>query len=127
MIGPDVRQHLVDQFALLRHPRRETALARHLGSSWLPRLVGTTTPSVDADLAENLRSCTRAPDPAFGRFTVTVDGRPVEHELPGRRGRLLVAVLADHRRSSVDRTILIERLWAPSAPGPGAAATFAAL
>jgi DNA-binding SARP family transcriptional activator len=62
-----------------------------------------------------------------GRFAVSVGGRPVEHELPGRRGRLLVAALALSRRSAMDRQILIDMLWRPSVPGRGAAATFAAL
>jgi DNA-binding SARP family transcriptional activator len=62
-----------------------------------------------------------------GRFVVAVDGQPVQRQLPGRRGRLLVAVLADARRTAVDRSELIERLWRPAAPGPGAPATFMAL
>ncbi|MHA6628418.1 AfsR/SARP family transcriptional regulator [Pseudonocardia sichuanensis] len=62
-----------------------------------------------------------------GRFAVVVDGRPVEQELPGRRARVLVALLADPRRPVVDRATLLELLWHPAVPGPGAAATFAAL
>ncbi|MGD9988122.1 AfsR/SARP family transcriptional regulator [Pseudonocardia sp.] len=62
-----------------------------------------------------------------GRFALSVDGRPVEQALPGRRGRLLIALLADSRHSPVDRSTVVERLWEPVAPGSGAAATFAAL
>ena len=36
-------------------------------------------------------------------------------------------MLADERRSAVDRRDLIERLWHPAAAGPGAPATFMAL
>lgn len=62
-----------------------------------------------------------------GRFAVVVDGRPVEQELPGRRARTLVALLADPRHAVVDRATLLAVLWHPAVPGPGAAATFAAL
>jgi hypothetical protein len=62
-----------------------------------------------------------------GRFAVVVDGRSVEHLLPGRRARLLVAVLATSDRWAVDRSTLIELLWSPSHPGDGASATFSAL
>jgi SARP family transcriptional regulator, regulator of embCAB operon len=62
-----------------------------------------------------------------GRFAVSLHGRPVEHLLPGRRARLLVAVLALSSRSAVDRSTLIDVLWRPATPGDGAAATFSAL
>lgn len=62
-----------------------------------------------------------------GRFAVRVDGRSAERDLPGRRGRLLVAYLAAHRRSAVDRETLIDVLWHPADPGRGAAAGFTAL
>jgi SARP family transcriptional regulator, regulator of embCAB operon len=61
-----------------------------------------------------------------GRFALAVEGRPVEHLLPGRRARLLVAVLALSRRA-VERSALIDVLWSPSRPGDGAASTFSAL
>ncbi|WP_147254579.1 AfsR/SARP family transcriptional regulator [Pseudonocardia hierapolitana] len=51
----------------------------------------------------------------------------VERSLPGRRGRLLVAYLAAHRLSAVDRAALLEVLWHPADPGGGAGAGFAAL
>ncbi|WP_219414494.1 AfsR/SARP family transcriptional regulator [Pseudonocardia nigra] len=59
-----------------------------------------------------------------GRFAVQVDGRAVERDLPGRRGRLLVAYLAAHRLSAVDRATLIALLWHPADPGQGASAGF---
>jgi DNA-binding SARP family transcriptional activator len=62
-----------------------------------------------------------------GRFTVEIDGQFVDGRLPGRRGRLLVAYLASHSRSAVERSTVIDMLWEPDGPGPGAAATFAAL
>ncbi|GJF04326.1 AfsR/SARP family transcriptional regulator [Pseudonocardia sp. D17] len=62
-----------------------------------------------------------------GRFALAVDGRSVEQALPGRRGRLLVALLADARHGPVDRRTVVERLWAPAAPPDGAYATFTAL
>ena len=62
-----------------------------------------------------------------GRFAVAVEGRTVEHLLPGRRARLLVAVLASATRCAVERSALIDVLWRPACPGVGAATTFAAL
>ncbi|MCD2193806.1 bacterial transcriptional activator domain-containing protein [Actinomycetospora endophytica] len=62
-----------------------------------------------------------------GRFAVAVGGRTVSQHLPGRRARLLVAVLAAADRCPVDRGALLDLLWCPSSPGEGAAATFAAL
>ncbi|MHC1563363.1 AfsR/SARP family transcriptional regulator [Actinomycetospora sp. C-140] len=62
-----------------------------------------------------------------GRFAVAVDGRTVEQSLPGRRARLLVAVLAHAHRGAVERSALLDVLWRPAEPGDGAAATFSAL
>jgi len=62
-----------------------------------------------------------------GRFAVQVGGLSVEHNLPGRRARLLVAYLAAHRLSAHDRASLIELLWHPSDPGRGASASFTVL
>lgn len=62
-----------------------------------------------------------------GRFAVQVGGQSVEHDLPGRRARLLVAYLGAHLRSAVDRASLIEVLWYPSGPGQGAPASFTVL
>ena len=62
-----------------------------------------------------------------GHFTVECDGRAVDGRLPGRRARLLVAYLAAHRPEIVERSTLIEELWAPTTPSAGAARVFDAL
>jgi SARP family transcriptional regulator, regulator of embCAB operon len=62
-----------------------------------------------------------------GRFVVQVDGCSIEQHLPGRRGRLLVAYLASHRLSAVDRASLLGVLWHPSDPGPRAPAALTVL
>lgn len=62
-----------------------------------------------------------------GRFALAVGGQGVEHLLPGRRARLLVAVLALSNRTAVERSTLVDVLWSPARPGDGAAGTFAAL
>jgi DNA-binding SARP family transcriptional activator len=62
-----------------------------------------------------------------GRFALAVEGRTVEHVLPGRRARLLVAVLALPHRRAVERSELIDILWSPARAGEGAASTFSAL
>jgi DNA-binding SARP family transcriptional activator len=62
-----------------------------------------------------------------GRFAVQVGGRSVQHDLPGRRARLLVAYLAAHRLSAVDRASVIDLVWSPSDPGHGASASFTVL
>lgn len=59
-----------------------------------------------------------------GQFTVEVDGAAVDRRLPGRRARLLVAYLAAHQRSATDRTTLLDVLWQPGCPGPGAGRVF---
>jgi SARP family transcriptional regulator, regulator of embCAB operon len=56
-----------------------------------------------------------------GRLAVEVDGRRIEHELPGRQGRLLFAFLVLHRLRPVRRDELIDALW-PRTP-PAAADT----
>jgi SARP family transcriptional regulator, regulator of embCAB operon len=62
-----------------------------------------------------------------GRFALAVEGCTVEHLLPGRRARLLVAVLALSPRCPVARATLVDVLWSPARPGAGAASTFSAL
>jgi DNA-binding SARP family transcriptional activator len=65
-----------------------------------------------------------------GRFVARVDGRRIEHELPGRQGRLLFAYLAVHRNRVASREELIEALWPralPSAPDPALAALLSKL
>jgi DNA-binding SARP family transcriptional activator len=64
---------------------------------------------------------------AFGRFALAVHGRAVEGLLPGRRARLLVAILALSQRSALERSTIIDMLWSPGEPDDGAAATFSAL
>lgn len=46
-----------------------------------------------------------------GRLVARIDGRRIEHELPGRQGRLAFAYLAAHRHRPVTREELIEALW----------------
>jgi DNA-binding SARP family transcriptional activator len=46
-----------------------------------------------------------------GRFAFVVDGRPVHPQLPGRRGRLLLAYLAAHRTSPIPREQVLDALW----------------
>jgi DNA-binding SARP family transcriptional activator len=46
-----------------------------------------------------------------GRLALTVGGRRVETELPGRQGRLLLAFLAANRLRTVTRDDAIEALW----------------
>lgn len=57
-----------------------------------------------------------------GRFSVVLGGKPLEAALPGRRGRLLVAMLAAHRPYPVERDTLIDGLW-PDSTRPDSAAT----
>jgi DNA-binding SARP family transcriptional activator len=54
-----------------------------------------------------------------GRYVARVAGRRLEHELPGRKGRLLFAYLVVNRDRVAGRDELIEALWpsgVPSAP-----------
>ena len=54
-----------------------------------------------------------------GRFVARVAGRRIDHELPGRQGRLLFAYLAVNRDRVASRDELAEALWPrglPSAP-----------
>jgi DNA-binding SARP family transcriptional activator len=46
-----------------------------------------------------------------GRLAVTVGGRRVEGELPGRQGRLLTAFLALNRLRPLSRAEVVEALW----------------
>jgi DNA-binding SARP family transcriptional activator len=62
-----------------------------------------------------------------GRFAVRIDGRTAERDLPGRRGRLLVAYLAAHRLSAVDRETLLDLLSHPAEPGAGAVTSLTVL
>jgi DNA-binding SARP family transcriptional activator len=54
-----------------------------------------------------------------GRLAISVDGRRVEAELPGRQGRMLFAFLATRPTRTATRDELIDAIWAgdlPSAP-----------
>ena len=51
-----------------------------------------------------------------GRLALELDGVRVEHELPGRQGRLLFGYLAAHRHRPVDRTALYDVLWPERPP-----------
>ncbi len=51
-----------------------------------------------------------------GSLRVELDGRRVEHLLPGHKGRLLVAYLALNRHRAVPRDELIDRLWPDNSP-----------
>lgn len=57
-----------------------------------------------------------------GRFSVVLNGRPVDTALPGRRGRLLVALLAVHRPYPVERDTLIDGIWPDTSRDAAAAA-----
>ena len=46
-----------------------------------------------------------------GRLALTVDGRRVEDQLPGRQGRLLLAFLAANRLRTLTREEAVEALW----------------
>jgi SARP family transcriptional regulator, regulator of embCAB operon len=46
-----------------------------------------------------------------GRLAVSVNGRRVETELPGRQGRLLFAFLTLHRLRPLTRSEVVEALW----------------
>ncbi len=61
-----------------------------------------------------------------GSFALIVAGRAVHAELPGRRGRLLVAYLAAHRQRPVPRGQLLDALW-PEGGATSAAATLSVL
>jgi DNA-binding SARP family transcriptional activator len=61
-----------------------------------------------------------------GQLAVIAADRRVEHELPGRRGRLLLAYLAAHRRHPVSRDQLIDALW-PDGVNDSAGATLTVL
>lgn len=51
-----------------------------------------------------------------GRLVVSLAGRRVEDELPGRQGRLVFAYLVLNRGKAVERDELIEALWGDSPP-----------
>jgi len=52
-----------------------------------------------------------------GRLVVELDGRRVEHELPGRQGRLLLAYLVANRVRTLTRDDVVGALWADGHDG----------
>jgi len=61
-----------------------------------------------------------------GQFAVVAGGTRIDGDLPGRRGRLILAYLAAHRRQSCTREEVIDALW-PAGAGDAAAATLTVL
>jgi SARP family transcriptional regulator, regulator of embCAB operon len=59
---------------------------------------------VGAKLATRVQLC--------GQLVVSVDGRRVEGELPGRQGRLLLAYLTLNRLRLLSRTEVVDAIWA---------------
>ena len=51
-----------------------------------------------------------------GRLVVRLDGRRVEHALPGANGRLLLAYLVLNRLRQMDRDELLTAVWGEDAP-----------
>jgi len=51
-----------------------------------------------------------------GRYVVELDGERLEHRLPGRQGRLLLAYLVLNRDRSVSRSELVESVWPGELP-----------
>lgn len=61
-----------------------------------------------------------------GQFAVVAGGHRIESELPGRRGRLLVAYLAANRRQPIGRENIVDTLW-PAGAGDASSATLTVL
>ena len=57
-----------------------------------------------------------------GTFAVELQGRRIDHLLPGRQGRLLFAYLAASRLQTVSRDTLIDGLWGDSPPADASGA-----
>jgi len=51
-----------------------------------------------------------------GTLAVEIDSRRIEHGLPGRQGRLLLAYMVVHRLRAIRRDELIDALWPRTAP-----------
>jgi DNA-binding SARP family transcriptional activator len=58
-----------------------------------------------------------------GQFAVLAGSRQVDAELPGRRGRLLLAYLAAHRHQPTSRDQLIDALYVDNPPSAAATLT----
>src|SRR6476469_923231 len=61
-----------------------------------------------------------------GQFAVVDGDARIDSALPGRRGRLLFAYLAGHRRQPCPRAELIDAMW-PDGPAQAASATLTVL
>jgi SARP family transcriptional regulator, regulator of embCAB operon len=61
-----------------------------------------------------------------GRYSIVLDGREVDEALPGKRARMLVALLAVQRPYAVERDALLDMLW-PDTPRDAAAAALTVL
>jgi DNA-binding SARP family transcriptional activator len=57
-----------------------------------------------------------------GLLAVEIDGLRIDHELPGRQGRLLLTYLVLHRVRTIRRDELIDALWPRDAPAAADAA-----
>ena len=51
-----------------------------------------------------------------GMLAVEIEGRRVDHDLPGRQGRLLLVYLVLHRLRTIRRDELIDALWSRTPP-----------
>lgn len=73
-------------------------------------------------LGRTLASPRRIKAQICGYVAVELDGRRVEHELPGRQGRLLFVYLAANRQRRVDRGELVDAVWGARQPAEADAA-----
>ena len=62
-----------------------------------------------------------------GTLAVEIDGRRIDHMLPGRQGRLLFTYLVLHRLRPARRDELVDAIWADRAPNASDAALSALL
>lgn len=63
-----------------------------------------------------MASASRIKAQICGRVAVELEGRRVEHEFPGRQGRVLFVYLAANRQRPVERGELIDALWEDHPP-----------
>lgn len=83
----------------------DPAAARHA-------LQALSAPAGAGDAARATRTDVRL----CGRLEVAIEGRRVEHLLPGRQGRLLLTYLVLHREREIPRDELVEAVWPLGAP-----------
>ena len=62
-----------------------------------------------------------------GTLALEINGRRIDHQLPGRQGRLLVAYLVLHRLRLIRRDELIDALWSDRPPNAAETALSALL